>query len=77
MSNWKPEVEVNGQWSQNSLVFATKEEATRSAGDLMSRWMLVTDYRAVESDLPVNYKIVGDELVAVNTFHSSDQVSGV
>jgi hypothetical protein len=56
--SWKPEVEVNDEWCQNSLVFATKEEAERSAGDLMSRWMLVTDYRAVESDLPANYQIV-------------------
>ena len=64
--SWKPEVFVDNQWCQNGLVFATKEEAERSAGDLMSRWMLVTDYRAVESDLPVNYKIVDGEMLSAS-----------
>lgn len=64
--SYKPEVKVSDQWSQNSLVFATKEEAERSARDLMNRWLLVTDYRAVESDLPVNYKIANDEMVSVS-----------
>lgn len=55
--SWKPEVLVDGQWSQNAVVFATEEEAVYSAKELMSRWMLVCDSRAVESDMPVNYKI--------------------
>lgn len=55
--SYKPEVFVDNQWAQNSLAFATKEEAEYSARELMSRWMLVTDYRAVASDQPVNYKL--------------------
>ena len=53
--SWKPEVEVDGKFSRNGLVFATKEEAEFSAQALMNRWLLVTDCRAVEVDEPVNY----------------------
>lgn len=56
--SWKPEVFVDNEWTQNNCAFATKEEAEASAFDLMSRWMLVQDYRAVESDQPVNWQIV-------------------
>lgn len=55
--SYKPEVFVDNEWAQNNCAFATKEEAEASAFDLMSRWMLVQDYRAVESDQPVNYKL--------------------
>jgi hypothetical protein len=55
--NYKPEVKVQGTWSQNALVFATKAEAEMSARDLMNRWMLVKDCRAVESEDAVNYKL--------------------
>ena len=61
--SWKPEVEVNGQWSRNALVFATKEEAMASAQDLFSRWILTTGCRAVEVDEPVNYALVDGKLV--------------
>lgn len=63
--SFKPEVKVDGQWLQNNLAFATKDEAFISAQDLMFRWMLVTDCRAVESDEPVNYRIVDNVLVSV------------
>lgn len=62
---WKPEVRVNGQWSQNALVFATEEEAMLSARDLMNRWMLVEDARTVPSKEKVNYQIVDGVLSAV------------
>lgn len=57
--SWKPEVQVGSdpKWYDNNLAFATYEEAIYSARDLMNRWMLVTDYRAVESEQPVNYRI--------------------
>ena len=64
--SWKPEVFVDNQWCQNNLAFATKEEAERSAFDLMGRWMLVQDYRAVESDQPVNWKIVDGEMLSAS-----------
>ena len=63
--SWKPEVEVNDQWSRNALVFATQEEAAESARELFGRWMLATGYRAVEVDEPVNYALIDGALVAV------------
>jgi len=63
--SWKPEVEVDGQFSRNALVFATKEEAEASAKDLFNRWMLTTDWRAVEVDEPVNYAIINGKMEAV------------
>ena len=57
--SFKPEVSTDGgrTFHQNALAFATREEAETSARDLMSRWMLVTDWRAMESDQPVNYRL--------------------
>jgi len=63
--SWKPEVEVNGQWSRNALVFATEEEAETFARELFDCWMLITGYRAVEVDEPVNYALIDGQLVAV------------
>ncbi len=50
---FKPQVKVDGKWNGNGLVFATKEEAQRSASNLMGRWLLCTDHRAIETDEPV------------------------
>lgn len=57
--SFKPEVQTGSdpKWYDNSVRFATKEEAELSARDLMSRWMLVTNCRAVESEDPVNAEI--------------------
>jgi hypothetical protein len=63
--SYKPEVFVSGQWGQNGLAFETEAEALASARDLMNRWFLVTDCRAVESDEQVNYRLVDDQLVSV------------
>jgi hypothetical protein len=65
--SWKPEVMVAGEskWARNGLVFATKEEAEASAGDLAMRWTLVTDFRAAESDESVNYRYHEGRLTAV------------
>jgi len=65
--SWKPEViaDSSGKWCGNALRFATKEEAERSAADLSMRWLAVREWRAVESEDPVNYAIVGNELKAV------------
>jgi len=66
--SWKPEVKVmnnNGQWSQNNLAFATEAEALESARDLFNRWILVEEFRAVESDQPVNYAIIDGKLQEV------------
>lgn len=63
--SWKPEVFVEGKWSRNGLVFATKEEALASARDLQWRWLLVEGVRATEVDEPVNYRWVDGKLEAV------------
>jgi hypothetical protein len=63
--SWKPEVFVEGKWSRNALVFATKEEAEASAFNLFSRWMLTEDHRAVEVDEPVNYRWHDGRLVHI------------
>lgn len=63
--SFKPQVFVDNEWAGNALAFATKDEAELSAKDLYSRWMLCKDYRAVESDEPVNYKIVDGVMSAV------------
>jgi hypothetical protein len=64
--SWKPEVEVEGGWSRNGLVFKTKDEAERSAQSLFQRWTLTTGWRAVEVDEPVNYLLTRDgQLICV------------
>ena len=56
-NSWKPVVLVMNEekWHGNALRFATKDEAQRSARDLMHRWLLVKAWDAQESDDPVNY----------------------
>jgi hypothetical protein len=65
--SWKPQVKVAGEdkWHSNGLAFATEEEAATRAWDLWSRWAMATDHRAIESDEPVNYRLVKGELIAV------------
>ena len=57
--SFKPSVSTDGgaTFNENNLAFATREEAEASAKDLMWRWMLVTDWRVIESDEPVNYTL--------------------
>ena len=65
--SWKPEISTDGgkTFGQNGQAFATKAEAETMANDIFGRWMLATDYRAVESDEPVNYEIVNGALRSV------------
>lgn len=65
--SYKPEVvaDSTGKFYGNGLRFATYEEAFASARDLAGRWLLVTDYRAVESEDPVNYKLVDGQLTRI------------
>ena len=65
--SFKPSVSTDGgaTFNENNLAFATREEAELSARDLMARWMLVTDWRVIESDQPVNYAINNGVLEAV------------
>lgn len=65
--SFKPEISTDGgeTFHTNNLAFATKEEAELSAKDTFGRWMLATDWRAVESDQEVNYKVVNGVMSAV------------
>ena len=66
--SFKPSVSTDGggaTFNENNLAFATREEAEASARDLMWRWMLVTDWRVVESDEPVNYTLKDGVLESV------------
>ena len=65
--SFKPSVSTDGgaTFNQNALAFATEAEALASAKDLFNRWMLATDYRATESDQPVNYALVDGVLTSV------------
>lgn len=55
--NWAPEVLVDGKWGGNALVFETKGEAEAWAKDLLNRWFVPTDSRAVVSTKKVNARI--------------------
>lgn len=57
--SWKPAVQTSepGVFNHNNLAFATEAEAMESAAELASRWLLVTDWRAEESDQPVNARL--------------------
>lgn len=45
----------SGRWAGNGVRLATREEAEAYAEDLKRRWILVREWRVVESDDPVNY----------------------
>lgn len=65
--SWKPEVFIKSEnkWCGNALVFATREEAEQNASDLLMRWYVPIDSRAVESQEPVNYRYINRKLEAV------------
>ncbi len=65
--SFKPEViaDSSGKWVGNGLRFATYDEAYAPASDLAGRWMLVRDFRAVESEDPVNYTFVDGKLQSI------------
>ena len=67
MSNYRPEISTDGgkSFGQNAQVFATKEEAETMAKDIFNRWMLATDYRATETEDPVNYRLIDNKLEPV------------
>ena len=52
---YKMEV-FTGSWSSNSCVYATRQEAEAAGRELLSRWFVPSDSRAVESNETVNYR---------------------
>lgn len=65
--SFKPQVITvsSGKFCGNALAFATRAEAEASARDLAGRWTLVTDWRAIESDEPVNHIYIDGDLMPV------------
>jgi hypothetical protein len=56
--SWKMEVSTDssGKWYPNACRYGSEVEALAAGEELMSRWLLVRDYRATETpDEPVNY----------------------
>ena len=53
--SFKPEFLVSGTWCSNAQRFATHAEALATAAARFQVWTMPTDYRASESDDPVNY----------------------
>lgn len=61
--SWKPAIKTSGgDFHLNGRAFETKEEAEAMAKDIFGKWMLATDYKAVESDEPANYRITNGVL---------------
>ena len=65
--SYKPEVQVVGdeKWYDNSLRFATKEEAEEYCKYLFQRWTQAKSHRVSESDDPPNfvYAFEGEDTV--------------
>lgn len=61
--SWKPAIKTSGEdFHLNGQAFETKEEAEAMAKGIFNRWMLATDYKAVESDETANYRIINGAL---------------
>jgi len=60
MPNYKPAFIIRGEDKPctNAQVFATKEEAEDSARARFVVWTMPDDWTVVETDDPVNYKVV-------------------
>lgn len=46
---FKCEVLVDRQWATNALTFASVEDALAYGLGLLSRWLVPTDYRAIDT----------------------------
>jgi hypothetical protein len=56
--SYKTEVLVEGSWASNALRFAT--EAEMAGRELLSRWLVPSDYRAAPSEDPINARMLGE-----------------
>ncbi len=61
--SYAPEMFVDGGWSGNALRFATEAEAEAWGRDLLMRWFVPSDSRAVPSTDPVNYRRRDDGMI--------------
>ena len=53
---WKSYVKADssGKWATNAMEYATEKEATEAGRELMSRWMMVTEYKAFKEGVDPN-----------------------
>lgn len=68
MPNWKPAFKIPGQeeLATNAQVFATEEEARRSAEVRFMNWTVPTGYDAIPTEDPVNYHCVDGRDIMVS-----------
>jgi hypothetical protein len=59
-TSFKVEVQTDntGKWYGNACRYTTEAGAKIAGQDLCNRWLLVRDWRAVESDEPANYEVI-------------------
>lgn len=55
--SFKPEFLCSGEWCGNGEAYATREEAEVSARSRFMAWTVPSDWRVVESDKPVSFKL--------------------
>ena len=69
MTSWITQVRTvsdGDKWVGNKISFATQEEAEGYVKDLMSRWMAVTECRAIESEGEATYMWLDKERRLIN-----------
>ena len=64
MPNFKYGVQLPDQakLSFNAVVFATAEEAEAGGRELLSRWFVPIAYEVVETEDPVTYRVVDNQI---------------
>ena len=62
---WKSEVLVGNEWCPNAVVWPDEHSALCAGCDLLGRWFVPTDHRAVEVDEEPN-RPTWDEHIAAN-----------
>ena len=69
MPNFKYGVQLPDQpkLSFNSVVFATAEEAAEGGRELLSRWFVPNAYELVETEDPVTYRVVDNQIRPITT----------
>ena len=69
MPNFKYGVQLPDQpkLSFNAVVFATAEEAETGGRELLSRWFVPIAYEVVETEDPVTYRVVDNQIRPLTT----------
>lgn len=62
MASYKPQFLIDGEWCDNAVRFATREDAERNARAKFQSWSVPSDYRAAASDDAPNYRYTDGRL---------------